>query len=81
MSCEPIPPHTPRSDVLGRLKRERWFAADAGETAEVARIDREIKRLSAAGTAVAPTHETAATTTRQTSARSTKKGTRRVAAR
>lgn len=86
MDREPIPPQTPRSDVLGRLRRERWFAADAGETAEVARIDREIQRLSAAGTAIAPARETAAAPTerRQVAARTKttpKKGTRRASAR
>lgn len=74
MDREPIPPQTPRSDVLGRLKRDRWFAVNAKETAEVARIDREIARLSAAGTAAPPTRETAASTTpRATAARTSPK--------
>ena len=80
---EPIPPTPSRADALGQLRRERWFAVDAGETARVAQIDREIGRLAAAGTAVAPTRETAAVApARQTAARtSTRKGQRRVAAR
>lgn len=70
MDRTPCPPQIPRSDVLGRLRRERWFAADAGEAARVEQLDREIERLSAAGTAVAPTRETAASTTpRATAAR------------
>lgn len=77
----PCPPQTPRSNLLGQLSRERWFAADAGETSRVAQLDREIERLSAAGTAVAPTRETAAAPARQTSARINKKGPRRAAAR
>ena len=87
MEREPIPPHTPRSDVLGRLKRDRWIAADAKETAEVARIDRQIERLSAAGTPTAPTRETAAaappraTATRTDPKPKPTKGQRRVAAR
>lgn len=81
MNREPIPPQTPRSDVLGRLKRERWHAADAGETDLVAHIDRQIELLSAAGSAVAPTRETTAEPQRQTTARTNQKGTRRVAAR
>lgn len=86
MDRESIPPQTPRSDVLGQLRRERWFAADAGETARVAQLDREIQRLSAAGTAVAPTRETAAAPAerRQVAARTKttpKKGPRRAAAR
>lgn len=86
MDREPIPPQTPRSDVLGQLCRERWFAADSGEAALVAQIDREIRRLSAAGTAVAPTRETAAAPTerRQAAARTKttpKKGPRRASAR
>ena len=78
MEREPIPPHTPRSDVLGRLKRERWHAANAGETGLVAEIDRKIERLSAAGTATAPTRETAARSPqRATAARTKTKGPRR----
>lgn len=86
MEREPIPPTPSRADALGRLKRERWHAADVGETARVAQLDREIEKLSAAGTAVAPTRETAAATTpRAQAARTAKpnttKGQRRVAAR
>ena len=70
MERTPIGPTPARADALGQLKRERWFAADAGETAAVARLDREIERLSAAGTATAPARETAASTTpRATAAR------------
>lgn len=93
MSREPIPPQTPRSDVLGRLKRERWIAADAGETARVEQLDRQIQQLSAAGTSTAPVCETAASSPpRETAARTAKpkpkpkpnqtpKGNRRVSAR
>lgn len=83
MNREPIPPIPSRADVFGQLRRERWFAADAGETARVEQIDREIERLSAAGTAVAPTRETAAVAPSRTSAtrNTTTKGQRRVAAR
>ena len=58
MTTEPVPPVVPRSDVLGTLRRERWFAADAGETARVELLDARIARLSAANTATAPTRET-----------------------
>jgi hypothetical protein len=88
MDRTPCPPQVPRADVLGRLRRERWFAADAGETAEVQRLDREIEQLSAANTATAPARETAAATSpRATTARTnpkpqpTPKGNRRVSAR
>jgi hypothetical protein len=47
MDREPIPPETSRADVLGRLRRERWHAQNAGETARVADIDAQIVRLSA----------------------------------
>ena len=72
MNREPIPPATPRSDVLGRLRRERWHAADAGETSLVAEIDRKILRLSAANTATTPARETAAAPKRAVAARSKK---------
>lgn len=81
MDREPIPPEASRADVLGRLKRERWHATDAGEAGLVAEIDRKIQRLSAANTATAPTRETAAMPQRATAARTTKKENRRVAAR
>lgn len=74
---DPIPPETSRADALGRLRRERWFAADAGETARVEQIDAQIEQLSAAGTAVSPLRETAAAEPpkRQTAARTTPKPT------
>lgn len=85
MSPEPIPPTPSRADALGQLRRERWFAQNAGETARVAQIDRQIAQLSAAGTATPPTRETAAAPTtdkkiaaRQQTARTNPKGTRRV---
>lgn len=95
MNREPIPPQTPRSDVLGRLKRERWLAQDAGETERVKQIDGQIQKLSAGGTSTAPTRETAASSPpRETAARTAKpkpnpkpkptspsKGNRRVSAR
>lgn len=58
MTTEPVPPTPSRADALGQLRRERWFAQNAGETARVAQIDRQIARLSAAGTATSPTRET-----------------------
>lgn len=74
MDRTPIPPPASRADALGQLRRERWFAADAGETARVAEIDRKIERLSASGTATAPTRETAASTQpRATAARTDQK--------
>jgi hypothetical protein len=60
MVRDPIPPPASRQDVLGQLRREKWLAEDIGETARVAELDRQIERLSAAGTATAPTRETAA---------------------
>jgi hypothetical protein len=82
---EPVPPDVPRTDVLGRLKRERWFAADADETARVAQIDAQIARLSAANTATPPTRETTAAapaatenTARRPAARTNPRGDRRV---
>lgn len=62
MNHEPFPEAANRGDALGRLKRERWLAQDAGETARVAELDRKIEQLSAAGTPTAPTRETAAST-------------------
>lgn len=87
MNRDPIPPQPSRADALGQLRRERWHAANVGETARVEQIDREIERLSAAGTATAPTRETAAAARpRETAARTdlkpkTTKGQRRDAAR
>lgn len=89
MTREAIPPATSRGDALGQLQRERWLAQDVGETELVRQLDRRIELLSAAGTATAPTRETAASTQpRATAARTNqkpkptpKKGQRRVAAR
>ena len=88
MNRDPIPPQPSRADALGQLRRERWHAVDAGETTRVAEIDREIERLSAAGTPTAPTRETTASTQPHaaTAARTSPKpkqtkGQRRVAAR
>jgi hypothetical protein len=55
---EPIPPQVPRSDALGRLRRERWFAQDTGDLGRVAEIDRQIAELSASSTPVPPGRET-----------------------
>ena len=76
MTTEPVPPVVPRSDVLGMLRRERWFAADAGETERVKQIDAQIDRLSAASSATAPQRETtaAAAPARQNTARINPKG-------
>lgn len=73
--AEPIGPETSRADVLGRLRRERWHAENAHETALVADIDARIARLSAAGTATPPLRETAAAAkpAAQTAARTTPK--------
>lgn len=60
---EPLPPAASRQDALGQLRRERWFAQDAGETALVAEIDRKIERLSAASSPVPPGRETTSATT------------------
>jgi hypothetical protein len=56
----PIPPETSRADVLGRLNRERWFAADAKEYARVEQLDAQIARLSAAASPSSPLCETTA---------------------
>jgi len=57
-----IPPETSRQDALGRLRTERWHAADAGESSRVAEIDREIERLSAASSPTPPQRETTSAT-------------------
>lgn len=62
----PIPPEPSRQDALGRLRRERWHAQDAGELGRVAEIDREIERLSAANSPVSPRRETIAAKRPQT---------------
>lgn len=58
---DPIPPPCPRSDVLGRLHRERWFAQDVGDLARMAEIDRQIAALSANSTPAQPGRETTST--------------------
>jgi hypothetical protein len=80
VATEPVPPVVPRSDALGTLKRERWFATDAGETERVAQIDAQIARLSAASSATTPLRETTAATApaRRNTARTNPKGSRRV---
>lgn len=60
---EPLPPATSRQDALGRLRRERWFAEDAGERELVAEFDRKIEQLSAASSPVPPGRETTSATT------------------
>lgn len=55
---EPIPPAASRQDALGQLRTERWHAQQAGETARVAQIDRQIQQLSAANSPVPPGRET-----------------------
>lgn len=62
---EPLPPAASRQDALGQLRRERWFAKDAGETDLVAELDRKIERLSAASSPVPPGRETTSATTPQ----------------
>lgn len=60
---DPLPPAASRQDALGQLRRERWFAQDAGELGRVAELDREIERLSAASRPVPPGRETTSATT------------------
>lgn len=63
---EPIPPPASRQDALGQLRRERWFAQDAGESERVAELDRQIAQLSARNAPRPPGRETtSATTTRE----------------
>lgn len=76
MDRPPIPPAPSRADALGQLQRERWFAADAGESARVAELDRRIEQLSASNTAAAPARETAAAKRRGTAARTKPKPTK-----
>lgn len=59
---EAIPPEPSRQDALGRLKRERWHAHEAGDARRVDEIDREIERLSAASSPVPPGRETTSAT-------------------
>lgn len=61
--AEPIPPPASRQDVLGRLRRERWLARDAGEARRVAELDEQIARLSAESSPVPPGRETTSATT------------------
>jgi hypothetical protein len=60
MTQVPIPPQSSRQNALGQLRRERWFAQDAGETARVAELDAQIERLSAASSPRPPQRETTA---------------------
>lgn len=60
---EPIPPPASRQDVLGRLKRERWHANQAGATRRVRELDAEIERLSAQNAPRPPARETTSATT------------------
>lgn len=60
---EPIPPAASRGDALGQLRRERWHAQQAGETARVTQLDAEIRRLSAANSPADPARETTSATT------------------
>lgn len=64
---EPIPPPASRQDALGQLRRERWFAQEAGEAGRVAELDEQIARLSAQSTPRPPGRETtsAPTATRE----------------
>ena len=63
MSIDPIPPEPSRQDALGQLRRERWHAQQAGETARVAEIDQQIERLSARNTSASPRRETTSAAT------------------
>lgn len=60
MNSEPMPPQASRADALGLLQRERWYAVNNGETAQVAQIDARIAKLSAASAPRSPGRETAA---------------------
>lgn len=62
---QPLPPPASRQDTLGRLRRERWFANDAGESDLVAELDRKIEQLSAANSPAPPGRETTSATTRR----------------
>jgi len=61
----PIPPEPSRQDALGRLKRERWHAQQAGELGRVAEIDRQIADLSARNAPASPRRETTSSTAPQ----------------
>jgi hypothetical protein len=60
---EPIPPEASRQDVLGRLRRERWHAQQAGESARVDEIDRQIAAESARSAPRPPARETTSANT------------------
>lgn len=60
---EPIPDAATRGDALGNLRRERWHARQAGETARVAELDAQILRLSATNSPANPARETTSATT------------------
>ena len=66
MATEPLPP--PGPDVLSRLRRELWFARDAGETRRVQELTRQIGRLTT-GAEPAPETTMAAPPQRETTAR------------
>ncbi len=59
-TTEPVPPQVPRSDALGRLKRELWLAKDTGETDRAQQLQEQIDALSARSTSTSPQRETAA---------------------
>lgn len=60
MATERLPPPAPRSDPLQRLRRDLWFARDAGETRRAAEIMRQIGRLRAAPAGEPKREDTAA---------------------
>lgn len=60
---EPIPPAPSRQDALGQLRTERWHAEQAGESARVAELDEQIRRLSARNSPARPGRETTSATT------------------
>jgi hypothetical protein len=70
---EPIPPTPSRQDALGRLSTERWHAQQAGETARVAQLDAQIRRLSCANTAANPARETTSAAPGRTERRTPRK--------
>lgn len=66
-----IPPTPSRQDALGQLRTERWHANDAGETARVAQLDRQIAQLSARSTPASPQRETTSAAAPRTERRTT----------
>ncbi|WP_034088854.1 hypothetical protein [Streptacidiphilus albus] len=62
-TTEPFPPQVPRSDALGRLRRELRLAQDVGETRLAQDLQNRIDRLCARSTSTSPQRETTAAAT------------------